>query len=165
MRPSVKLLRNALVCNFFFLQRFYARDAAMLARVLAMAMCLSVSVSVRLESVFCRNGSTNRAGFWYGSFIPPILLCVKRVTNLAGERWTLKTYAQVYAVYSNLNVYTGGRENCLCINRREPGLHNPEKGNETLCRLMSVWNDDYIRFPENVVRLHWDGSPMGDRLY
>ena len=72
---------------------------------------------------------------------------------------------QVYAIYSNLNVYTGGKENCLCINRREPGLHNSRKGAENLCRLMSVWKDEYVRFPTNVVRLHWDGSPMGDRLY
>ena len=72
---------------------------------------------------------------------------------------------QVYNIYSNLNVYTGGKENCLCINRREPGLHVIKKGNENLCRLMTVWRNEYVRFPKNIVRLHWDGSPMGKKLY
>jgi len=72
---------------------------------------------------------------------------------------------QLYAIFSNLHVYTGGKENCLCINRRERGLHNPGKGPENLGRLMTVWKDEYIRFPENIVRLHWDGSPMDNRLY
>jgi len=72
---------------------------------------------------------------------------------------------QLYTVYSNLNVYTGGKDDCLCINRREPGLHNSAKGSETLCRLMTVWKDEYVKFPKNIVRLDWDGSPMGDRLY
>jgi len=72
---------------------------------------------------------------------------------------------QLYAVYSNLRVYTGGNENCLCINRREPGLHNIVKGRENLCQLMTVWKDEFVVFPKNIVRLHWDGSPMGRRLY
>ena len=72
---------------------------------------------------------------------------------------------QLYIIFSNLNVYTGGKENCLCINRREIGLHNSGKGREDLCRLMTVWKDDYVVFPNNTVRLHWDGSPMRNRLY
>jgi len=72
---------------------------------------------------------------------------------------------QVYVIYSNLGVYTGGKDNCLCINRREVGLHNSGKGREDLGRLMTVWKDEYVRFPANIVRLHWDGSPMGSRLY
>jgi len=72
---------------------------------------------------------------------------------------------QLYTVYNNLNVYTGGKENCLSINRREKGLHYPVKGNENLCRLMTVWKEEYVRFPTNIVRLHWDGTPMGDKLY
>jgi len=54
---------------------FYPRDA-MLARVLAMALCLSVCVC--RKSVFYRNGWTIWPGFWHGSFLPPILHCVKR---------------------------------------------------------------------------------------
>jgi len=30
---------------------------------------------------------------------------------------------------------------------------------------MTVWKDEYVVFPTNTVRLHWDGSPMGNRLY
>ena len=72
---------------------------------------------------------------------------------------------QLYSIYSNLNVYTGGKENCLCINRREIGLHFRTKGREDLCRLMTVWKEEYVVFPKDTVRLHWDGSPMGNRLY
>jgi len=72
---------------------------------------------------------------------------------------------QLYAVYSNLNVYTGGKKDCLCINRREKGLHYHVKGRENLCRLMTVWKDEYVVFPNTTFRLDWDGSPMRDRLY
>jgi len=72
---------------------------------------------------------------------------------------------QLYAIYSNLGVYTGGRDSCLCINRRQPGLHYQGSRPLTLGRLMTVWKDEYVAFPNNTVRLHWDGSPMGDRLY
>jgi len=72
---------------------------------------------------------------------------------------------QLYTIYSNLNEYTGNKNNCLCINRRERGLHYARKGREDLCQLMKVWKDEYIRFPKNIVRLHWDGSPMRNRLY
>ena len=65
---------------------------------------------------------------------------------------------QLYSVYSNLNAYTGGKENCLCINRREPGLHNSRKGRQDLCRLMTVWKPEYVRFPKKTVRLNWDGK-------
>ena len=71
---------------------------------------------------------------------------------------------QLYAIYSNLNVYTG-EENCLGINRREPGLHFKGNKRDNVCRLLTVWKDEYIRFPKNIVRLHWNGSPMGDRLF
>jgi len=72
---------------------------------------------------------------------------------------------QLYTIYNNLGVYTGSKENCLCINRREPGLHYSVKGREDLCRLMTVWKDEYVVFPKNTVRLHWDGSLMDNRFY
>jgi len=83
------------------------------------------------------------------------------------EQWFIyyMHVGKLYTVYSNLNVYTGGKENCLSINRREKGLHFPAKGPENLCHLMTVWKDEYVRFPTNIVRLHWDGSPMGNKLY
>jgi hypothetical protein len=72
---------------------------------------------------------------------------------------------QIYSVYNNLGVYTGNKESCLCINRREVGLHVSAKGREDLCRLLTVWRDEFVKFPVNVLRLDWDGSPMGSRLY
>ena len=72
---------------------------------------------------------------------------------------------QVYAIYSNLHVYTGGNDNCLCINRREPGLHNPGKGPEDLGYLMTEWKEEYVIFPKDIVQIHWDGSTMGSRHY
>ena len=72
---------------------------------------------------------------------------------------------QLYTIYSNLGVYTQSKDNCLCINRREPGLHNSRKGPEKLGGLMTIWKDEYVRFPKNIVRLHWDGSLIGNRLY
>jgi len=55
-------------------RNFYPRDA-MLARVLAIALCPSVCLS---QVGVLSNGKTNRAGFWHGSFIRPILHCVVR---------------------------------------------------------------------------------------
>jgi len=53
-----------------------------IARLLAVALCLCLSVVVWLsvchKSVFYRNGWTNRVGFCHGSFLPPILHCVNR---------------------------------------------------------------------------------------
>src|SRR5664279_3261828 len=37
---------------------------------------------------------------------------------------------QVFCVFSNLGVYNGNEESCLCINRREHGLHSSNKGRE-----------------------------------
>ena len=54
---------------------FYLRDAT-LARVLTMALCLSVSVSVCHKSVFYCSGWTDRAGFWHGGFFRSVLHCV-----------------------------------------------------------------------------------------
>ena len=39
---------------------------------------LSVRTSVSRKPVLCRNGWTNRAGFWHGSFLPPVPHCVIR---------------------------------------------------------------------------------------
>jgi len=47
---------------------------AMLARVLATSLCLSVCH----KSEFCWKGWTNWAGFWHGSFLRPIINCVIR---------------------------------------------------------------------------------------
>jgi len=59
----------------------------MIARVLAVALF----VSVCHKSVFYRNSWTNRAGFWHGSFLSPILYRVKRkfgyLQNIGTSLW------------------------------------------------------------------------------
>ena len=70
---------------------------------------------------------------------------------------------QLYVVYSNLGVYTGNNESCLCINRREIGLHVNVKGPEDLCRPLAVWKDEFVEFQRNIVRLDWNGMPMDRR--
>jgi len=55
------------------LNSFYPRDA-MLALVLAMALCLSVCH----KSAYHWSGWTARAGFWHGDFIQPVIHCVLR---------------------------------------------------------------------------------------
>jgi len=42
-----------------------------------MLVCMSVSVSQKSEFYRIRNGWTNRASFWHGSVLPPILHCVE----------------------------------------------------------------------------------------
>jgi hypothetical protein len=72
---------------------------------------------------------------------------------------------QLFCVFSNLGVYTGNKESCMCINRREVGLHVSTKGPEDLCKLLTVWRDEFVATPEKVIRLHWDGEPMGNRHF
>ena len=57
--------------------------------VLAMALCPSVSVCHKSE--FCWNGWTNRAGFWHGSFIRP-MLWHQKIESL-GYEWVLPKWA------------------------------------------------------------------------
>ena len=84
--------------------------------------------------------------------------------------WTMwfiyYTYVeQLYTVFSNLATYTNQNNTCLCINRREVGLHNPSKGREDLCELMSEWNDTYVKFPNETAKFHFDGQLVEDGLY
>jgi len=72
---------------------------------------------------------------------------------------------QLYTIYSNLAVYTGGKDKCLCINRREVGLHFRQKGRENLSRLLTIWKDEYVTFPINTARFHWDASAISNRMY
>jgi len=64
----------------------------MLARYLATARCLSVSVCHKCE--FCRNSWMNRAaGFWHGSFLLPILMKCDRMFILKlRERTSLRNF-------------------------------------------------------------------------
>ena len=49
------------------------------AMLRAISLCLSVCLSVRHKPVLYRNGWTDRAGFWHGSFVPPIPRCYKEI--------------------------------------------------------------------------------------
>ena len=64
----------------------------------------------------------------------------------------------LYSLHSNLRVYTGSKQSSLSINRNEVGLHYKRKGNADVRRLLRVWKDDYVSFPNEPVRLDWDGS-------
>jgi len=57
-----------------FTARRYA--SAVYAVVVCLSVWLSVRSSVRHKPVLYRNDWTNRAGFWYGGFLPPIPHCV-----------------------------------------------------------------------------------------
>ena len=60
-------------CSISFHSLYFCPRDAMLARALAVAQCPLACVCHK--SVFCRNGWTNRAGFWHESFFPPVLHC------------------------------------------------------------------------------------------
>ena len=81
--------------------------------------------------------------------------------------WTMWFYyytnfEQLYTVYSNLGVYNNDSRSCLCINRREVGLHFTKKGNESLCNLLENWREDFVKFPadDDIIRLDWDGRVL-----
>jgi len=75
IKEYCSLLQWVLVPVFISANGFYL-CYTMLVRLLAMARCLSVCVYHKL--VFCQRVWMNLAGFWLGSFYPPILHCVKR---------------------------------------------------------------------------------------
>jgi len=56
----------------FFTVRRYA------SAVYAVIACMSVCSSVYHKPVVYQNDWTNRAGFWHGSFIPPLPHCAVR---------------------------------------------------------------------------------------
>ena len=63
----------------------------MLARLLAMALCLSRCLFVTThKSMFCRNAQTDRAGFWDVSFFRPVLhwlfLRVDNFVTVSGKK-------------------------------------------------------------------------------
>jgi len=62
---------------------------AILARVLAMALCPSVCVCVCLAQVGVLSKRMNESSwFWHGSFLPPVLHCVKRNLGISKNKGT-----------------------------------------------------------------------------
>ena len=53
--------------------QFLPHNAMLTRYLLSSCFCLSVHLSVCHKLVLYRNDSTNRAGFWQGGFLPPIL--------------------------------------------------------------------------------------------
>ena len=71
---------------------FYPRGA-MLAWVLAVALCPSVSVSVRHKSsVLSKRIKTDRAGFWHGGFFRPIVHGIVRKFRYL-EQWRSQEFS------------------------------------------------------------------------
>jgi len=63
-------------------------------------LSVRLSVCVRDKSEVCRNGRTNRAGFWHVSFLPPVLrgnsgTSKKRVLP-SGPDWTSKNFSAAH---------------------------------------------------------------------
>jgi len=82
-----------------------------------------------------------------------------------GKAWTMWTMwyifymheNQLYSVHSNLQVYTGLNASSLSVSHNEAGLHYSGKKGADVSRLLSVWKDEYVSFPNETVRLDWEG--------
>jgi hypothetical protein len=71
---------------------------------------------------------------------------------------------QLYVVYNNLDVFTGNRNSSLSYHRAEIGLHSSAKNSDD-SYLLTIWKDEFVVFPKEVIRLHWDGTHMGSRYF
>jgi len=73
----------------------------------------------------------------------------------------------IFCVYSNLDAFTRKRNVCLSVNMQEPGLHYGGKpgGRRTSWSLLKDWSDQYVKFPKNIARLHWDGRLLARNVY
>lgn len=71
------------------------------------------------------------------------------------EQWFVY-YAHVeklFTIHNNLREYNGDLLSCLCINRREVGLHVGSKGPEEICKLLNRWDDGFIKLTQNITKL------------
>ena len=80
------------------------------------------------------------------------------------EMWLIHYMVRkkLYGLYNNLPRYNGDGKSCLCINRREVGLHNTYKGREDFCELLRDWKEEYVVFPDVTVKLDWNGKAVLD---
>ena len=69
---------------------------------------------------------------------------------------------QLYSIYSNLGAYTGKQDVSFVINRMEVGIHIPRKRDVNITRLLNVWKNEYVRFPNKPTKLDWDGTFVPD---
>lgn len=95
---------------------------------------------------------------WYRSF---------EVSGTASSMWSIwfvyyMRKNQLYAVFSNLDTYNSDNRSSFVVNRNEAGLHFANKKSADVSRLLTVWKDEYAKFPVNIRRLNWDGSYIPD---
>lgn len=78
------------------------------------------------------------------------------------EQWVIYyTYKEkLFTVYSNLKTVNHDTKSCLCINRREVGLHVGSKGREDYCSLLDRWEDKYVSFSKQIAKLDWNGNAI-----
>lgn len=91
---------------------------------------------------------------WYKSFKKQ-----KREDSMWSVWFIYYAYKEkLFTLYSNLNSYNSDLKSCLSINRREKGLHYEGVTKGTHCQLLTSWKQNYVDFPEFVVKLDWNGK-------
>jgi len=83
-----------------------AHASATYAVVVCLSVCLSLRPSVCHKPTLCRNDWTNRAGFWHGGFLPPILHCVIRKFGISKNKGTSLS---IFIPNSGLRKVRGGK--------------------------------------------------------
>ena len=65
----------------------------------------------------------------------------------------------LYTAYSNLRAYSKDPGAGLVVNRREDGLHfSGRRRNNTDQFLLGYWDEKFVKFPEKITKLDYDGS-------
>lgn len=93
---------------------------------------------------------------WYENFVK------EGREDTMWEQWFIyHAYKKkLFTVYNNLRAFNGDSSSCLCINRREVGLHSSSKGPEDYCTLLNRWDDSYAAMPKDIVKLDWNGTTI-----
>ena len=68
----------------------------------------------------------------------------------------------LFAIYSNIPTYSSSPNSSLTSNRREAGMHFPDKIQDAslIPKLMVHWNESYVNFPKKPVTYGFDGKVM-----
>jgi len=69
---------------------------------------------------------------------------------------------ELYSVISNLGLYTGRTYISFVVHRMEIGLHTFRKYKVHTDQLLKAWDNRFIIFPTEPVRLDWDGSHVSN---
>lgn len=78
------------------------------------------------------------------------------------EQWLIyyTDKEKLFTIYNNLKIVNGDTKSCLCINRREVGLHVGSKGREDYCTLLDRWEDKFVSFSNHIKKLDWNGNAI-----